>query len=86
MPEIYLIGSPQLKAFAVDLNPEKTAVTITTGFLNLLDHELVYVKNRDNLIGTLAPLLLPPGALLEGSRPVASGSQRMSTLPFLCCS
>lgn len=66
MPTIHLIDSPQPNAFATGRNPKKAAVAVTSGILDILDHEelegvlgheLAHVQNRDILISSIAAML-----------------------------
>ena len=66
MPTIHVIDSPQPNAFATGRNPKKAAVAVTTGVLDILDHEelegvlgheLAHVQNRDILISSIAAML-----------------------------
>src|SRR3712207_1162572 len=62
MPALYVIHEDQPNAFATGRSPEKAAVAVNTGLLDLLDerevagvvaHELAHIKNRDTLIMTV---------------------------------
>lgn len=66
MPRVYLIPSQTPNAFATGRNPERAAVAVTQGIMQILDehelegvlaHELAHVKNRDVLIATIAATL-----------------------------
>ena len=56
MPQLKIMDSPALNAFATGLNPRQYAVTVTTGLLEALDdqeieavlgHELTHIRNGD---------------------------------------
>lgn len=56
MPNLYVIDSPALNAFASGINEKSYAVTLTTGIIETLDdrelegviaHELTHIRNRD---------------------------------------
>jgi heat shock protein HtpX len=62
-PRVYLIDSPHANAFATGRSPEKAAVAVTTGLLEVLTprevrgvlaHEIAHVVNRDVLVATVA--------------------------------
>jgi heat shock protein HtpX len=62
MPALYVIHEQQPNAFATGRSPERGAVAITTGLLEMLDedevagviaHELAHIRNRDTLIMTV---------------------------------
>ncbi|MDC9701458.1 MAG: M48 family metalloprotease [Alphaproteobacteria bacterium] len=66
MPRLYQIEDPQPNAFATGRNPQRGAVAVTTGLLQLLDrdevaavisHELAHIENRDTLLMMVTAVL-----------------------------
>jgi heat shock protein HtpX len=62
-PRVYVMHEPQPNAFATGRSPDKGAVAVTTGLMELLSreelagviaHELAHIRNRDTLIMTVA--------------------------------
>lgn len=67
MPEVYIIDSPALNAFATGRDPDHAAVAVTAGLLGRLNrdqlqgviaHEISHVVNRDILFMTLLGVML----------------------------
>ena len=63
MPKLYVSPNPQPNAFATGRNPNHAAVAVTQGLIDnlswyeirgVLAHELMHVRNRDILIGSIA--------------------------------
>ena len=63
MPKIYISPEQQPNAFATGRNPQHAAVAVTEGLLaacswdeirGVLAHEIMHVRNRDILIGSVA--------------------------------
>lgn len=66
MPALYLIHEDQPNAFATGRSPERGAVAVNTGLLDLMTqeevagvvaHELAHIKNRDTLIMAITATL-----------------------------
>jgi len=62
-PRVYIIETPMPNAFATGRSPEKGAVAVTTGIMQILNrdelagviaHELAHIKHRDTLISSVA--------------------------------
>lgn len=67
MPKIYLMGDPQINAFATGRDPQHASIAITTGAIEQLEneelegvlaHELSHVKNYDVRYMTLVAVLV----------------------------
>jgi heat shock protein HtpX len=65
-PALYVIHEDQPNAFATGRNPERAAVAVNTGLLDLMNdeevagvvaHELAHIRNRDTLIMTITATL-----------------------------
>jgi heat shock protein HtpX len=63
MPRVFFIDAPHANAFATGRSPEKAAVAVTRGLLEVLSprelrgvlaHEIAHVSNRDVLVATVA--------------------------------
>ena len=66
MPALYVIHEDQPNAFATGRSPERAAVAVNTGLLDLMTeeevagvvaHELAHIRNRDTLIMTVTATL-----------------------------
>ena len=73
MPDVYIIDSPALNAFATGRNPENSSIALTTGLINKLEdeelegviaHELSHIQNYDILVMTLVVVLVGTIALI----------------------
>lgn len=90
MPEIYIVQSPGLNAFATGIRPNKTAICVTSGLVENLNrdelqgviaHEMSHILNRDVLFMTFAGVMLGTitmlsNALLKGT--IFANSDRRS--------
>lgn len=63
MPKIWLVATPMANAFATGRNPQHSSIALTSGIIEILDHnelrgviahELSHIKNRDILVATIA--------------------------------
>ncbi|MFB6226193.1 MAG: M48 family metallopeptidase [Candidatus Paceibacteria bacterium] len=72
-PDVHIIDSPALNAFATGRNPENASIALTTGLINKLEdeelegviaHELSHIQNYDTLIMTLTVVLVGTIALI----------------------
>ena len=67
IPDVYIVNDASLNAFATGRNPNKAAVTVTSGLRAALNrdelqgvvaHEISHVKNRDVLLMTISSVML----------------------------
>lgn len=74
MPGVYMLNNPQPNAFATGRNPNKSAVAVSSGIVDLLSekelrgviaHELAHIKHRDTLTMTVAATLAGALAMLS---------------------
>lgn len=73
-PNVYVIESQDLNAFATGRNPENASIAVTTGLVNSLSrqelegvvgHEIAHIKNRDILFMTLVAVLVGLAAIVS---------------------
>ncbi len=73
IPDVYIIDDPALNAFATGRKPEKSAVAVTSGLLEVLTrdelqgviaHEIAHIKNRDVLFMTMVGIMMGTIVLL----------------------
>jgi len=73
-PDIYIIPSEELNAFATGKDPENASIAVTEGLLDKLDrqelegviaHEISHIKNRDVQFMTLVAVLVGLAAILS---------------------
>jgi heat shock protein HtpX len=72
-PEVYVINDPSPNAFATGTSPNKSAITFTTGLLDIMNreelegvagHEMSHVKNHDIRLLLVVGTLIGMAALL----------------------
>ena len=102
MPKLYITPEEQPNAFATGRNPNNAAVAITRGLINhlnwneirgVLAHELMHIRNRDILIGSVAAAVAMAitliarivfwGALLFGGRDGRGGGNLIGSLMLM---
>jgi heat shock protein HtpX len=92
MPALYVIHEDQPNAFATGRSPERGAVAVNTGLLDLMDehevagviaHELAHIKHRDTLImAVTATLAGAIGFLTQFGGMMARGRGDQRNSPF----
>ncbi|GAA2052034.1 zinc metalloprotease HtpX [Catenulispora yoronensis] len=74
-PAVYVVEDPSPNAFATGMNPGRSAVTVTTGLLAMMDreelegvlsHEMSHIKNYDTRLLLVVSTLIGLAALLAG--------------------
>ena len=75
MPAVYIVADPSPNAFATGLSPSRSAVTVTSGLLTMMDreelegvlaHEMSHIKNYDTRLLLVVSTLIGLAALLAG--------------------
>jgi len=73
-PDVYVVPSEEINAFATGRDPEHSSVAVTTGLLRVLDrqelegvlaHEVSHIRNRDVSFMTLVAVLVGLVAILS---------------------
>ncbi len=92
MPQLYVIDQPQPNAFATGRSPEKGAVAVTTGIMQMLSreelagviaHELGHIKNRDTLTMTVAATVAGAISMLAQFGMFFGGGRDRNPLGFI---
>ncbi len=74
VPDVYLVPSDDINAFATGRDPEHASIAVTRGLLKALDrqelegvlaHELSHIRNRDITFMTLVAVLVGLAAILS---------------------
>ena len=72
-PEVYVVDDPSPNAFATGLSPDRAAVTVTTGLLQMMNreelegvisHELSHVRNHDTRLILVVATMVGFAAML----------------------
>lgn len=91
MPRVYICPQQAPNAFATGRNPKHSAVAVTVGALNLLNHdelegvighELAHIKNRDTLTSTVAATVAGIFSMLAYSAMWFGGGNRQGGNPL----
>ena len=73
-PEVYVVPSDEINAFATGKDPEHASVAVTTGLMSTLDrqelegviaHEMSHIRNRDVQFMTLVAVLVGLAGILS---------------------
>lgn len=74
-PAVYVVEDPSPNAFATGMNPDRAAITVTTGLLAVMDreqlegvlaHEMSHIRNYDTRLLLVVSTLIGMAALLAG--------------------
>ena len=73
MPAVYVVDDPAPNAFATGVSPQRAAITVTTGLLDVMDreelegvlgHEMSHIKNYDTRLLLIVTTLIGMAGLL----------------------